>query len=127
MTGGVVVVLRKTGRSFAAGMSGGVAFVFNDDHAFERQCNTGMVAALEAVEDGDDVLLSGVSFSATRDSRTAAARRLLASWSVTVSRFVRVMPTEYKRALEAQGARHIDSLEIGDYAAHRSREQRQWA
>jgi glutamate synthase domain-containing protein 3 len=129
MTGGVVVVLGKTGRNFAAGMSGGVAFVFNDDHAFERQCNTGMVA-LESVDDSDDVLLLRRLIQRhVRLTGSGHAQRLLASWPTTVSRFVRVMPTEYKRALEAQGARHVDSIEraIGDFAAHRSAEHRQWA
>ena len=56
MTGGVVVVLGKTGRNFAAGMSGGVAFVLNLDGKFERRCNTSMVA-LEPVEEEADVAL----------------------------------------------------------------------
>jgi glutamate synthase domain-containing protein 3 len=110
-------------------MSGGVAFVFNDDHAFERQCNTGMVA-LESVDDSDDVLLLRRLIQRhVRLTGSGHAQRLLASWPTTVSRFVRVMPTEYKRALEAQGARHVDSIEraIGDFAAHRSAEHRQWA
>jgi glutamate synthase domain-containing protein 3 len=129
MTGGVVVVLGATGRNFAAGMSGGVAFVVNDDHAFERQCNAGMVA-LEAVGEPEDVfLLRRLIQRHARVTGSAHARRLLASWPATVSRFVRVMPTEYKRALEAQGTRHVDSLEraIGVFAAQPAREERQWA
>jgi glutamate synthase (NADPH) large chain len=124
-----VVVLGKTGRNFAAGMSGGVAFVLNDDHAFDRQCNTGMVA-LEPVEDDEDVaLLERLIRRHARYTGSGRARRLLASWSAAFAQFVRVMPTEYKRALEAQGVRHVDSLEraIGSLTAHPARERRQWA
>jgi len=129
MTGGVVVVLGKTGRNFAAGMSGGVAFVFNDNRAFERQCNTGMVA-LEPVEDDEDVtLLERLIRRHARYTGSGRARRLLASWNASFAQFVRVMPTEYKRALEAQGARHVDHLAraIGNVAGLPAREQRQWA
>jgi len=129
MTGGVVVVLGKTGRNFAAGMSGGVAFVLNDDHAFERQCNTGMVA-LEPVDDDEDVaLLERLVRRHARYTGSGRARRLLASWSASFARFIRVMPTEYKRALEAQGTRHVDHLRsaMGARTDDRLREQRQWA
>ena len=126
MTGGVVVVLGETGRNFAAGMSGGVAFVLNESKAFERRCNTGMVA-LEPVDDEEDmVLLKRLIQRHARYTGSGRARQLLASWTTTVSQFVRVMPTEYKRALESQGARHGDHIRtaIGN---HSRREQRQWA
>jgi glutamate synthase domain-containing protein 3 len=129
MTGGVVVVLGKTGRNFAAGMSGGVAFVFNDNRAFERQCNTGMVA-VEPVEDDEDVtLLERLVRRHARYTGSGRARRLLASWSASFAQFVRVMPTEYKRALEAQGVRHVDHLRsaMSVSTGNRPREQRQWA
>jgi glutamate synthase domain-containing protein 3 len=126
MTGGVVVVLGQTGRNFAAGMSGGVAFVLNEDSAFERRCNTGMVA-LEALDDIEDMaLLKRLVQRHMRHTGSGRARQLLASWSTAVTQFVRVMPTEYKRALEAQGTRHVDHIQsaIGE---GRRREQRQWA
>ena len=128
MTGGVVVVLGRTGRNFAAGMSGGVAFVLNDDRSFERRCNTGMVA-LEPLEDIDDMaLLKRLVQRHMRHTGSARARHLLASWATAVPQFVRVMPTEYKRALESQGARHADHIRsaIGTDRP-RQREQRQWA
>jgi glutamate synthase domain-containing protein 2/glutamate synthase domain-containing protein 3 len=126
MTGGVVVVLGKTGRNFAAGMSGGVAFVLNEDSAFERRCNTGMVA-LEAVDEIDDMaLVKRLVQRHMRYTGSGRARQLLASWATAVTQFVRVMPTDYKRALEAQGTRHVDHIQsaIGE---SRRREQRQWA
>ncbi|MDB4882445.1 MAG: hypothetical protein JWL95_1211 [Gemmatimonadetes bacterium] len=102
MTGGVVVVLGKTGRNFAAGMSGGVAFVLNLDQKFERRCNTSMVA-LEAVEDEADVaLLKKLISRHARYTGSARARRVLANWDAMLPKFVRVMPTEYRKALEAR-------------------------
>jgi glutamate synthase (NADPH/NADH) large chain len=102
MTGGVVVVLGKTGRNFAAGMSGGVAFVLNLDQKFERRCNTSMVA-LEAVEEEADVaLLKKIISRHARYTGSARARRVLANWDTMLPKFVRVMPTEYKKALEAR-------------------------
>jgi glutamate synthase domain-containing protein 3 len=100
MTGGVVVVLGKTGRNFAAGMSGGVAFVLNLDQKFERRCNTSMVL-LEAVEDEEDIaLLKKLISRHARYTGSARARRVLANWDAMLPKFVRVMPTEYKKALE---------------------------
>jgi glutamate synthase domain-containing protein 3 len=126
MTGGVVVVLGKTGRNFAAGMSGGVAFVLDEEKAFDRRCNTGMVA-LEPVEETEDVaLLKRLVQRHVRYTGSARARRLLASWTATVARFVRVMPTEYKRALESQGTRHVDHIRSA-IVGNRSSELRQWA
>jgi glutamate synthase (NADPH) large chain len=102
MTGGVVVVLGKTGRNFAAGMSGGVAFVLNLDQKFERRCNTSMVA-LEAVEEEADVaLLKKLISRHARYTGSARARRVLANWDAMLPKFVRVMPTEYRKALEAR-------------------------
>jgi glutamate synthase (ferredoxin) len=126
MTGGVVVVLGKTGRNFAAGMSGGVAFVLNEAQAFERQCNTGMVT-LETVDDIDDMaLIKRLVQRHARYTGSSRARRLLASWRTAVTQFVRVMPVEYKRALESQGTRHTDQIRraIGE---DRQPERRQWA
>ena len=126
MTGGAVVVLGHTGRNFAAGMSGGVAFVFDEDRAFERRCNTSLVA-LEPVEELDDIaLLKRLIQRHARFTGSGRARRLLASWNAAVPKFVRVLPTEYRRALEANGARHADHiLRVFDIDQHT--EQRQWA
>ncbi|PYP78590.1 MAG: glutamate synthase large subunit [Gemmatimonadetes bacterium] len=102
MTGGVVVVLGKTGRNFAAGMSGGVAFALNLDQKFERRCNTSMVA-LEAVEEESDIaLLKKLISRHARYTGSARARRVLANWDAMLPKFVRVMPTEYRKALEAR-------------------------
>ena len=80
MTGGVVVVLGKTGRNFAAGMSGGVAFVLNLDGKFERRCNTSMVALEPVEEEADVALLKKLISRHARYTGSARARRVLANW-----------------------------------------------
>ena len=126
MTGGAVVVLGPTGRNFAAGMSGGVAFVLDEDREFERRCNTSLVA-LETVNELDDIaLLKRLIQRHMRFTSSGRARRVLTSWNAVVSKFVRVLPTEYRRALEANGARHSDHFRRVLDLDHR-KEQRQWA
>jgi glutamate synthase domain-containing protein 2/glutamate synthase domain-containing protein 1/glutamate synthase domain-containing protein 3 len=94
MTGGVVVVLGPTGRNFAAGMSGGIAYVLDRDGAFERRCNPEMVA-LEALEPDDLELVRALV--AEHRERTGS------TVEVDFDAFVKVMPHEYRRAL-ADGA-----------------------
>ena len=126
MTGGAVVVLGHTGRNFAAGMSGGVAFVYDEDRSFERRCNASLVS-LEPVEELDDIaLLKRLIQRHVRFTDSGRARRLLASWNAVVPKFVRVLPTEYRRALEANGARHADHIQRVFDIDQRT-EQRQWA
>jgi glutamate synthase (ferredoxin) len=102
MTGGRVVVLGKTGRNFAAGMSGGMAFVLNADGGFGRRCNLELVD-LEPLERPEDVELVGELLARhARYTGSELAARLLCDWSVTAGLFVKVMPRDYRRALEAQ-------------------------
>jgi glutamate synthase (NADPH/NADH) large chain len=119
MTGGTVVVLGSTGRNFAAGMSGGVAYVYDEDGLFDRRCNTSMVA-LEAVlasadqQKGqpeaqwhkvggkrqlDEVILRDLIEQHFRHTGSERAKALLADWTTARRKFVKVFPTEYKRAL----------------------------
>jgi len=100
MTGGVVVVLGPTGRNFAAGMSGGVAFVLDEQEVFERLCNRDMVS-LEAVESGDDVaLLRGTVERHLGWTGSSVAQRVLEDWEELLPKFVKVMPNDLKRVLE---------------------------
>jgi glutamate synthase (ferredoxin) len=103
MTGGRVLVLGRTGRNFAAGMSGGVAYVLDEDGDFAQRCNREMVL-LEGIDDEDEHFLRELLERHMATTGSAVAARLLAHWSDTVARLVRVMPTEYKKALEAQRA-----------------------
>ena len=99
MTGGVVVVLGPTGRNFAAGMSGGVAFVLDEESRFEKLCNTDMVG-LEAVESEEDVaLLRGMIERHLEWTGSTAAGRVLDDFERLLPRFVKVMPEDLKRVL----------------------------
>jgi glutamate synthase domain-containing protein 3 len=110
MTGGTVVVLGKTGRNFAAGMSGGVAYVYDIDGQFASRCNTSMVAlekigAASEQKDPkhagqfDDDLLRKLVEDHHRHTGSLRAREILDNWSAARARFVKVFPGEYKRAL----------------------------
>jgi glutamate synthase domain-containing protein 2/glutamate synthase domain-containing protein 1/glutamate synthase domain-containing protein 3 len=98
MTGGRVVVLGSTGRNFAAGMSGGIAYVLDADGTFERRCNTELVGFDEISADDERELRDLVAEHAQRTG-SPVAERALATWSETLPRFVKVMPHDYKRAL----------------------------
>ncbi|MEX2237932.1 MAG: glutamate synthase large subunit [Dehalococcoidia bacterium] len=101
MTGGRVVIIGSTGRNFAAGMSGGVAYVLDERGDFERRCNKDMVH-LEALEEGEDILLVQDLLSRhARYTESSVAARLLADWEKAQRLFVKVMPKDYKRILGA--------------------------
>jgi glutamate synthase (NADPH/NADH) large chain len=118
MTGGTVVVLGRTGRNFAAGMSGGVAYVYDEDGQFARRCNTSMVAlekvAPRAEQGGPDVgwhqqmtdeaLLKKLIEDHHKWTGSLRAREILDAWADARSRFVKVFPHEYKRVLAARAA-----------------------
>ena len=106
MTAGVVVVLGTTGRNFAAGMSGGMAYVFDEDGAFRSRCNAALVE-IEAVDESDDVLRPLIEAHVAH-TRSEKGTRILASWETSRARFLRVVPTEYKNAL-ALAAKDADT------------------
>jgi glutamate synthase (NADPH/NADH) large chain len=115
MTGGTVAVLGKTGRNFAAGMSGGIAYVYDEDGQFAKRCNTAMVsmekvlpaAEQEAIVDRaiwhrdqtDEAQLRKLLEDHLRWTGSRRARELLDNWAESRSKFVKVFPNEYKRAL----------------------------
>jgi glutamate synthase domain-containing protein 3 len=104
MTGGVVVVLGPTGRNFAAGMSGGTAFVLDVWGRFRESCNTEMVG-LEQLEDPDDIaLLRRLLKRHGEWTHSVVARRVLDNWTEYVSRFVKVMPHDLRSALEQRSS-----------------------
>ena len=98
MTGGRVVVLGPTGRNFAAGMSGGIAYVLDPDGKFPARCNTELVE-LEGMQDNDlEKVRALVEEHGSRTGSTVA-ERVLASWDELTGSWVKVMPIDYKRAL----------------------------
>jgi len=100
MTGGIVAVLGRTGRNFGAGMSGGIAYVLDEDASFETRCNPQLVT-LETLEDEDAATLRALVEEHGRRTGSPVAARLLADWSRALTSFVKVMPNDYRRALEA--------------------------
>jgi glutamate synthase (NADPH/NADH) large chain len=105
MTGGRVVVLGPTGRNFAAGMSGGYAFVYDPNGRFPARVNTEMVE-LEGLSEEDSSWLAGVLERHVAETASAVASRLLQGWATLSPAFVKVVPTDYRRALEAARLSH---------------------
>ena len=101
MTGGTVVVLGETGRNFAAGMSGGVAYVLDDERTFAERCN-GASVSLEPLGAEDHELVHGLLVRHLALTGSAMAERLLRTWTQEREHFIKVMPEEYRRALRAQ-------------------------
>ena len=112
MTGGTVVVLGVTGQNFAAGMSGGVAYVYDEDGLFGKRCNMGMVSlekvahqasvasgAVHHLDQPDEVTLLALINKHAEYTGSVRAKMLLADWEHARGKFVKVMPNEYKRAL----------------------------
>jgi len=109
MTGGTVVVLGPTGRNFAAGMSGGLAYVYDPDDSFSVRINPTMVNQIESLEDSDRFELRRLIEDHQRRTGSTVAERILGDWKIEAERFVKVFPTDYKRVLaeleeEATGA-----------------------
>ena len=108
MTGGRVVVIGKTGRNFAAGMSGGIAYVLDEDGDFDFYCNKGLVD-LCPVEDKDDILeLQGILSQHLLYTNSSKARSVLVNWSKYLHKFVKVIPFEYKKVLEEKKLKELE-------------------
>lgn len=105
MTGGRVVILGKTGRNFGAGMSGGVAYVWDKDKDFSKQCNAETYELETVVDDADISELKGMISKHLEYTDSPVARDILANWESSLSQFVKVMPTDYKRVLLERAAR----------------------
>ena len=110
MTGGRVVVLGRTGRNFAAGMSGGIAYVLDTDSDFSDRCNRGMVD-LEKLTDDDDVLVRQLLTRHAGLTGSTVAQRLLDRWESMHGQFVKVMPRDYKRVLLAEARARAEARE----------------
>jgi glutamate synthase domain-containing protein 3 len=104
MTGGRVVILGKTGRNFAAGMSGGIAFVFDPEHALERLCNKDMVD-LETMEDEDKAEVRAMVQKHFQYTGSDPAEWIIENWNVASDLFIKVMPKDYKMVLAKQKVR----------------------
>jgi glutamate synthase (NADPH/NADH) large chain/glutamate synthase (ferredoxin) len=104
MTGGRVVVLGPTGRNFAAGMSGGLAFVLDVDGALRSRVNPAMLDQLEELGDEDATELHALITEHRDRTASPVAQRVLDDWDRERARFVKVFPADYKRVLAEQAA-----------------------
>jgi glutamate synthase (NADPH/NADH) large chain len=102
MTGGVVVILGRTGRNVAAGMSGGLAYVLNVDGSFGQRCNTGMVRLLEPDDENDGPVVRELLERHLAYTQSPVAEELLENWPLALSRFIKILPVDYERALAAR-------------------------
>lgn len=100
MTGGRVVILGETGRNFGAGMSGGIAYVFDPEGEFPEKCNMGMIGLEKIVKDTEKELLRGFVQEHHAATKSDIAYELLETWDTSVRKFVKVMPHDYKKVLE---------------------------
>jgi glutamate synthase (ferredoxin) len=99
MTGGKVVVLGPTGRNFAAGMSGGVAYVLDEQGDFATRCNTQM-SDLEKLEDEEEIeIIHQMIAKHVEYTKSQLGLTILANWTEMVPKFVKVIPRDYKRVL----------------------------
>ena len=111
MTGGVVVVLGPTGRNFAAGMSGGVAFVFDPLLEFPGKCNLELVDLYPIEDEEDEDLLHSLIAEHGERTGSTVAKALLQDWFTTKKQFVKVFPRDYKRVLESQKTASANEIE----------------
>ncbi|MGD2033994.1 MAG: glutamate synthase large subunit [Bacteroidales bacterium] len=109
MTGGRTVVLGRTGRNFAAGMSGGIAYVLDADGNFDYFCNKGMVELSKVVDRDDENELQTMISNHFNYTRSELAEKILVNWDEYLPKFVKIIPFEYKKILEEQKLEEIKS------------------
>ena len=113
MTGGVVVLLGPTGRNFAAGMSGGFAYILDEDRSFHRRCNQDMVDLEPVVEEADVTTLRDLITEHLQYTGSVNARRVLEAWDQTLPRFVKIFPRDYRRVLEERRKKDLEPVVHG--------------
>jgi len=99
MTGGVAVILGEVGRNFGAGMSGGIAYIFDEKKTFEQKCNKEALNLLAVEEDKDIKQLKALIENHYNATLSPLAQRILENWEDCLSKFIKIFPEEYKQAL----------------------------
>ena len=112
MTGGRVAILGPTGRNFAAGMSGGIAYVYDPHGALDENLNTDMVG-LEALDDEDVEWLRSTIGAHVEATESAVGQRILSDWDGEVKNIVKVMQRDYRRVLDAIAAAEAAGEDVG--------------
>jgi glutamate synthase (NADPH/NADH) large chain/glutamate synthase (ferredoxin) len=118
MTGGRVVVLGPTGRNFAAGMSGGLAFVLDEDGTFPARVNPEMRDQIEELDEADTIELRALVEEHRERTGSPVARRVLDGWDELRTQFVKIYPTDYKRVLAELAAAEAAASNGGDPASN---------
>lgn len=111
MTGGRVVILGKTGRNFAAGMSGGIAYIYDEDKTFQDKCNMDMVE-LEKIKEEDEDTIYNLLHNHLKYTKSIKAKKIIDNLSEELNKFIRVIPIEYKCILE--GAKIEEKLDLAE-------------
>ncbi|MBU2528798.1 glutamate synthase large subunit [bacterium] len=112
MTGGRVVILGPTGVNFAAGMSGGIAYVLDENQLFDTRCNLEMVDLGPVTEKSDEEFLYKLIKKHVRLTRSAYAARIIRDWDAILPMFVKVMPIDYKKALDRIKREQLKESEV---------------
>lgn len=110
MTGGCVVVLGKTGRNFAAGMSGGFAYVLDEEGDFPERCNQELVGLFGLEDAGEQELVQSMIQNHVNYTGSRLGWRILQSWPDIIQRFVKVYPNDYRRVLEAREEKRAEGF-----------------
>jgi glutamate synthase domain-containing protein 3 len=113
MTRGLVVVLGRTGRNFAAGMSGGVAYVLDEEGDFDQRCNFEMVDVESFADAAEEKSIHNLIDRHARFTGSARATRILKDWNLYRDKFRKIMPLEYRRVLEAAAAKASAGIQAG--------------
>jgi glutamate synthase (ferredoxin) len=113
MTRGVVVVLGRTGRNFAAGMSGGVAYVLDEFGDFEQRCNFEMVDLESFADQAEELSIRGLIDKHKKLTGSTRAGKILKEWNLYRDKFRKIMPLEYRRVLEAAAAETSARMQAG--------------
>jgi glutamate synthase domain-containing protein 3 len=112
MTGGRVVIIGPTGRNFAAGMSGGIAYVWDREGLLHKNCNTGMVDLFPVKEQKDIAELKALIEKHLKYTQSTVARGILNDWSKTLGQFIKVYPRDYRRVIEeAEAIKNTDTIQ----------------
>ena len=114
MTGGVVVVLGRAGRNFGAGMSGGIAFVNDEDGDFEMRFNPGLADLEEVTDREDQAILKEMVEAHLLHTGSARARALLENWGRSLAGFKKIMPRDYRRVLEERKHQEAAAAGVGN-------------
>jgi len=113
MTRGIVVVLGRTGRNFAAGMSGGFAYVLDEHGDFDQRCNFEMVDVESFADEAEEKSIRGLIERHRKLTGSTRASKILREWNLYRDKFRKIMPLEYRRVLEAAATETSAKMQAG--------------